>query len=108
MKLNSELKATIMEVVGKQISNDDPPETRQTLERLVAEQISEEDAKIYIGQAISIEIWDIINYKKEFNQNRYLRNLKKLPAEPRQWILSSTLVEQSSASHSPTHYPKKR
>lgn len=84
MKLNSELKATIMEVVDKQISNDDPPETRQTLERLVAEQISEEDAKIYIGQAISIEIWDIINYKKEFNQNRYLRNLKKLPAEPRQ------------------------
>ena len=82
MKLNSELKAAIMEVVDKQINHNDPPETRQTLDRLVAEKISEEDAKIHIGQAISVEIRDIMNNKKTFNQKRYLRNLKNLPTEP--------------------------
>ena len=82
MKPNPHLKAAFMEVVENQIRDNDPPETRQTLDRLVGEGISEEDARLYIGQAVCVEIWDIMSNKKEFDQERYLRNLNNLPDEP--------------------------
>ncbi len=82
MKPNPQLKAALMEVVDNQIRDNDPPETKQTLDRLVSEGISKEDARLYIGQAVCVEIWDIMRNNKEFDQERYLRNLKNLPDEP--------------------------
>lgn len=79
---NAILKESFMEVVENQIRDGDPPETRETLERLKSEGISEEDARLYIGQAVCIEVWDIMKNKKEFNMARFVRNLKALPAEP--------------------------
>jgi hypothetical protein len=76
------LKEAFMEVVENQIRDGDPPETRETLERLKSESISEEDARLYIGQAVCVEIWDIMKNKKEFDMARFVRNLKALPAEP--------------------------
>jgi len=73
-----------MEIVENQIRDGDPPETRKTLERLKSEGISEEDARIYIGQAVCVEVWDAMKNKKEFNKARYIRNLKALPAEPKE------------------------
>ncbi len=81
-KSNPHLKESLMDVVDNQIRNDDPPETRQTFNRLISQGISEEDAKIYIGQAVCVEIWDIMRNRKEFNKERFVRNLKRLPEEP--------------------------
>jgi hypothetical protein len=78
------LKEAFMEVVENQIRDGDPPETRETLERLKSEGISEEDARLYIGQAVCVEVWDIMKNKKEFNMVRFIRNLKALPAEPKE------------------------
>ena len=82
MESNPHLKAALMEVVDNQIRDNDPPETKQTLNRLMREGISKEDARIYIGQAVCVEIWDIMSNNKEFDRERYLRNLKNLPNEP--------------------------
>ena len=76
------LKEAFMEVVENQIRDGDPPETRETLERLKSEGVSEEDARLYIGHAVCVEVWDIMKNKKEFNMARFVRNLKALPAEP--------------------------
>jgi hypothetical protein len=81
-KSNPHLKELLMDVVDNQIRNDDPPETRQTFNRLISQGISKEDAKIYIGQAVCVEIWDIMRNRKEFNKERFIRNLKRLPEEP--------------------------
>ena len=81
---NPILKKTFMEVVENQIRDNDPPETRKTLERLKSEGISEEDAKLYIGQAVCIEVWDIMRNKGEFDMSRFLRNLKALPSESKE------------------------
>lgn len=81
-KSNPHLKELLMDVVDNQIRNDDPPETRQTFNRLISQGISEEDAKIYIGQAVCVEIWDIMRNRKEFSKERFVRNLKRLPEEP--------------------------
>ena len=44
---NPRLKASFLEVVDNQLKANDPPETRQTLDRLIAQGISQEDAKTY-------------------------------------------------------------
>ena len=80
---NPYLRAAFMEVVDNQLANNDPPETRETLERLMLQGISEEDARLYIAQAICVEAWDIMKNKKEFDRERFVRNLKNLPEEPK-------------------------
>jgi len=75
------LKASILEVVNNQLKSGDPPETRQTFNRLVAEGISEKDAKIYIGQAVAIEIFNVMKHRENFNLARYRNNLSRLPDE---------------------------
>jgi len=75
-------KEIILEVVENQLKSNDPQETKKTLTRLMADGISEENARIYIGQAICVEIWDTMRNKNEFNQDRYIKNLKRLPKEP--------------------------
>jgi hypothetical protein len=81
---NPYLRAAFMEVVDNQIASNDPPETRETLNRLISEGISEQDARLYIGQAICVEVWEIMKNKREFNLERFVRNLKNLPKEPKE------------------------
>jgi hypothetical protein len=83
-KTNPHLKAAFMEVVDNQIRDNNPPETRETLDRLISQGISKEDARIYIGQAVCVEVWDIMRNQKEFNRERFVRNLKNLPEEPKE------------------------
>jgi hypothetical protein len=79
---NPYLQAAIFEVVDNQMAAGDPPETKETFERLLGEDFSEEDAKKLIGQAVCTEIYCIGKYKELFNRERYLRNLRNLPIEP--------------------------
>jgi hypothetical protein len=83
-KTSPHLKAAFMEVVDNQIRDNNPPETRETLNRLKSQGISEEDSRLYIGQAVCVEVWDILKNKKEFNRERFVRNLKNLPEEPKE------------------------
>ena len=83
-KTNTYLKAAFMEVVDNQITSNDPPETRETLDRLTLQGISEQDARNYIGHAVCVEVWDIMKNKREFNRERFVRNLKNLPEEPKE------------------------
>lgn len=80
-KANPILNASILEVVNNQLASGDPPETRQTFNRLIIDGVSEEDAKIYIGQAVAIEIFNIMKHGEAFNLVRYRNNLSRLPDE---------------------------
>jgi hypothetical protein len=84
METNPILRDTILEVVQNQIDADDPPETAKTLLRLKDQGFSEEDAMKYIGQAVCVEIWDSLHNQNEFNLQRYIRNLHRLPEEPKE------------------------
>ena len=80
-KADPKFKTAILEVVNTQLKSGDPPETRQTFNRLIGEGISEEDAKIYIGQAIVVEIFNILKHGEPFNLGRYRKNLSRLPKD---------------------------
>jgi hypothetical protein len=81
MNHNPHLKAIFMEIVDNQLRVNDPPQTRATLERLLKQGISEEHARMYIGQAIAVEVWNVMTNNAIYDEERYLRNLEKLPQE---------------------------
>jgi len=82
MKTNPRLKAIILEVVDNQLRADNPPETRTTLNRLIAEGYSEKAAKELIGCVVTSEIFDVLKNKEEFNLKRYVDALNTLPKLP--------------------------
>jgi hypothetical protein len=79
---NPRLKAAILETVENQLASGEPPETRETLERLKQEGFSDTDARALLGQAVAVEIYCALKEKKPFNRERFVRNLKNLPAQP--------------------------
>ena len=82
MKTNFHLKATILEVVDNQLRANDPPETRSTLDRLIGEGYSEKAAKELIACVVTSEIYDVMKNKEEFDRQRFVDALNKLPQLP--------------------------
>jgi len=82
MKINENLRNTIFEVKDNQVNANDPAETAVTLKRLMNEGHSEFEAKQLIGQALAVELFDVMKRKVPFNEARYIKNLKNLPKEP--------------------------
>jgi hypothetical protein len=83
-KSNPHLKLAVMEIVENQLETNEPPETRLTLERLTEQGISEEETKLLIAQAVTVEIYNILKNKEEFDKERFVKNLKRLPKEPKE------------------------
>jgi len=81
---NPRLRAAILSVVDQQLRKKDPPETREALDRLMGEGFSKADAKVLLGQVVAVELYCISKEQKPFNRERFVRNLKGLPAEPQE------------------------
>jgi hypothetical protein len=79
---NPRLRAAILEVVEEQLRKGDPPETRETLDRLTREGFSDADARVLLGQVVAVELYCVSKEKKPFNRERFVKNLQNLPAEP--------------------------
>jgi hypothetical protein len=82
MGTNPHLKETILEVVDNQLNANDPPETRSTLDRLISEGHSEENAKELIACVVTSEIFNVMKKQEEFKPQRYVDALNKLPQLP--------------------------
>lgn len=59
MKLNEILRKEILQVVENQINSNNPPETKQSFDRLVKSGIGRKGAKKLIGQCLAVEIFNI-------------------------------------------------
>lgn len=81
-KHESTILDAIMRVVDAQIQDNDPPQTRQTLERLVKSGLSEKEAKKLIRGVAAIEICNIMEKKEPFQYKRYAEALARLPQLP--------------------------
>ncbi len=82
MKTNPRMKKIILEVVDNQLKANEPPETRSTLNRLIEEGYSEKDAKELIACVVTSEIFGVMKNKEEFDHQRYVDALNKLPQLP--------------------------
>ena len=79
---NPVLRAAIMEIVGNQLRDGTPPEVRTTLDRLIDEGHTREQAKELIASVVSSEIFDILKEGQPYNEARYVGALQKLPQLP--------------------------
>ena len=82
MEENPYLKSAILEVVDNQLQENDPPETRQTFDRLISEGYSEVEAKELIGCVVSSEIFDVMKKNEPFDPGRFAKALNGLPKLP--------------------------
>jgi uncharacterized protein with ATP-grasp and redox domains len=76
------LKKAILEVVRAQLRENDPPETKQTLERLLREGFTEEEALKLIGYVAAAEVFAVIKEERPYNEKKYLAALQALPKMP--------------------------
>lgn len=76
------VRDSIMAAVNEQLTNNDPLEVKQTLDRLISEGWSKKDAKSLIAQCLIVEIFDLGKYGRPYQHERYIKNLNNLPEEP--------------------------
>lgn len=82
MEHEQRLKSAMLEVVQTQLDSNDPPETKQTLDRLLAEGFSKEDAKELIGTVVVAEVFEVMKEGKPHDKKRYVAALNNLPEVP--------------------------
>ena len=75
---NPHLKRAILEIVETQLRADDPPETRQTLNRLLVAGYARQEAVERIGGAVVEIIWDMLHEHQAFDLARYRAALEAL------------------------------
>ena len=75
-------KLQFLEVVENQLKKNEPPETRQTLERLMQEGYPEEAAKLLISQCVAAEMIAMMDSDTPMNNERYIKWLHQLPDAP--------------------------
>ena len=74
------LRDVYMEVVVNQLETGDPPETKATLERLMAAGLDRGEAMQLIAAVARKEMQAMIVAGQEFDNARYAAQLAKLPA----------------------------
>jgi len=71
-----------LEIVDNQLKSLDPPETKETYDRLMAEGYSREETRSLIAAAIGIEINEMMMKMEPFNLLRFIESLLALPDGP--------------------------
>ena len=77
-----QVTAAILEAVDNQLRDSNPPEAKETYDRLIASGISDKEARRLIAVALSSEMFQMLKYKKNNSQERYIASLQKLPQLP--------------------------
>lgn len=82
MNQQQRLKTAIIEVVENQLEANDPPEIKETLDRLVSEGYSSMESKELIGNVVVVEVFEVLKEGKPFDLDRYVAALQRLPEIP--------------------------
>lgn len=77
-----ELRRALLEVVENQLRDGTPPETRATLNRLLAEGYSRDEAVELIACVVSTEVFDVLKGRQPYQEGRYVAGLRALPRLP--------------------------
>lgn len=79
---NLKARAALLEVVDNQLRDLNPPETKQTFDRLLAEGHSPNEAKQLIAYVLASEINAMMAENHPYNEVRYITALQRLPDLP--------------------------
>ena len=78
---NPLLGEEMKKVVRNQIRENDPPETKQTYDRLIKVGFPKDEVMRQLAVVVAAEIYDVMKNKEPFNQERYIKRLNDLLME---------------------------
>ncbi len=78
---NPHLRKAVLEVVDNQIRDNNPPQTRETLARLLRLGYPRDEARRMIARAVSDEIFEVLMNHREYDAARYTAALEALPQD---------------------------
>jgi hypothetical protein len=78
------LRKAVLEVIHAQIRENDPPETKQALKRLLEQAFSEEEAIKLIGYVVVSEVFNVLKENRQYDKEKYISALNDLPRLPQQ------------------------
>ena len=93
------LRAILFEVIENQLRLNDPPETRLTLQRLMGDGCSREQALDLIARPLAAETFAVMRKVTEYCPDRYESRLRLLPETP--WWDPSIDAEMALAGFDP-------
>lgn len=70
--------AVIFTIINNQIRDETPPETKQTLDRLIAEGHAEKEAMKLIGEVVATEVFEVLKEGREYDNAKYVAALEAL------------------------------
>jgi hypothetical protein len=81
MSNDKTLRDAMLDTVLKQINDNDPPEARDTYDRLIDEGASNSQALNLMATALREEMTHMLDNKAEFDNARYGKRLAKIKVE---------------------------
>jgi siroheme synthase len=75
-------RAALLTAIDAQMKANDPPETLQTLVRLMEAGHSREQAMKLIASALIAEVTNVLRENSTYDRDRYVANLQRLPKLP--------------------------
>ena len=80
--INPRIRAVLFEVLDNQLRDNDPPETKETLDRLLGQGIEQDEARRLIACVIADEVFMILKKNATFDEKLFARKLSMLPEMP--------------------------
>jgi hypothetical protein len=82
MPRNSVLRGALLEIAENQLRDGTRPETRSTLERLLRDGFTREEAIDLIACAVTSEFFDMMKQGQPYQESRFVAALQALPQLP--------------------------
>ena len=79
LRFNPQVHLTIHEIVATQLWDDEPPETWQTAQRLIASGYERHEVLHMLSSAVAEEIWGALQGGRDYDEAHYLAALAALP-----------------------------
>ena len=73
------LRQATREVLANQLRDNDPPETRETYDRLLSQGIAENEVRRLLSAIVTMEIFTLVKEGRPFDRARFVERLKALP-----------------------------
>lgn len=81
-KVNRRAGEPVIQAIKEQIRQNDPPETKETFDRLRREGHAEEEVYRMLGCVMTSEIYDVMKGERVFDRDLYVRRLRAPPKLP--------------------------
>ena len=81
-KINRRAGELIIQAIKEQIRQNDPPETKETFDRLRREGHAEEEVYRMLGCVLTSEMYAVLKQKRVFDRDLYVQQLHALPKLP--------------------------